>query len=75
MSGTTPFLIACGLIAAVSIPLILKAVPPNRWYGIRTPHTLGNEDLWFRANRFAGWAFLLASIASAATFVWVPEVA
>lgn len=59
----------------VSIPLIFKMVPPNRWYGFRIPQTLSNQELWFRANWFAGWAFLVASMASATVFISAPEVA
>jgi SdpI/YfhL protein family len=75
MNATIPFLVACGVIALVSIPLILKIVPPNRWYGFRTTRTLSNEDLWFRANCIAGWAFLAAAGTTAAILVLAPEVA
>ena len=75
MSASTPFLVACGVIAAVSVPLILRAVPPNRWYGFRTTRTLSNEKLWFRANHFAGWAFLAAAGTTAAVLVLAPEMA
>jgi uncharacterized membrane protein len=75
VSAAIPFLVACGVIAAVSIPLILKAVPPNRWYGFRTTRTLSDRDLWFRANHFAGWAFLAAAGTTAAVLVLAPEVA
>ena len=75
MSATTPFLAACVVIALLSVPLILKVVPPNRWYGIRTARTLSNNELWFSANRFAGWAFLMAASVSAAALLIAPEVA
>jgi uncharacterized membrane protein len=75
MSAASPFLVACAVIALVSVPLILKAVPPNRWYGFRTTRTLSNEDLWFRANRIAGWAFLAAAGTTAAILVLAPGVA
>ena len=75
MSASTSFLVACGVIAAVSVPLILGAVPPNRWYGFRTTRTLSNEKLWFRANHFAGWAFLAAAGTTAAVLVLAPEMA
>jgi len=75
MSASIPFLIACAVIAAVSVPLILRAVPPNRWYGFRTTRTLSNEKLWFRANHFAGWAFLAAAGTTAAVLVLAPEMA
>ncbi len=65
----------CAIVAAASIPLILKMIPPNRLYGLRTQQTLADRELWFRANRFAGWALLLAAGASAAVFVAIPEYA
>jgi predicted permease len=37
--------------------------------------TLSNEELWFRANRVAGWAFLVAAVVNAAVLVLAPEVA
>jgi uncharacterized membrane protein len=63
------------VIAAVSIPLILRIVPPNRLYGFRTAQTLADRDLWFRANHFAGWALLIAAVTSAALLSLVPESA
>ena len=71
MDPSTLFLIAAGTIAVVSIPLILKIVPPNHLYGFRTPSTLSNRAVWYRANTFAGWALLIAAIASIALIVGV----
>jgi uncharacterized membrane protein len=53
-----PFFIPSILIIAVAIPLILGLIPRNRWYGIRTSKTLSDERVWYRSNRFAGWAFV-----------------
>jgi len=58
-----------------SIPLMLNVVPPNSIYGFRTPRTLANRELWFRANRFAGCALFVASVASAVVFALHPEYA
>jgi uncharacterized membrane protein len=55
-------LIGCTVIGLVSIPLILNLIPPNPYYGFRTARTLADRALWFRVNRFAGCAFLLAAI-------------
>src|SRR5258706_5278758 len=71
MNSSTLLLIAAGAIAVVSIPLILKVVPPNHFYGFRTPSTLSNRTLWYRANVFAGWALLIAAVASIALNVGV----
>jgi hypothetical protein len=67
--------VPCGLIAAASVPLMLKIVPPNRLYGFRTRQTLANRDLWFRANRFAGCAHFIASAITAGVFALTPEYA
>jgi uncharacterized membrane protein len=68
-------LLPCLIIAIASVPMILKLVPPNGFYGLRTPKTLANTDLWFRANRFAGCALFIAAATSAAVFLAVPEYA
>lgn len=67
------FLIPCAIIAVLSIPLMFNLVPPNESYGFRTEQTLSNPVLWFRANRFAGWALFVASGISAALLVGYPE--
>jgi uncharacterized membrane protein len=56
-----PFLIPSVIFFLLSIPLILGLVPPNRGYGIRTPKTMSEPDLWYNANRFGGWALLISS--------------
>ena len=56
-----------GLAALVAVPMVLGRVPPNSAYGYRTPKTLSSERIWYPANRFAGWAFLIA-FALAITF-------
>ena len=65
-------LLACAVTAVISIPLILKRVPPNSLYGFRTSRTLADRDLWFRVNHFVGWALLIASMSSAVLLLFVP---
>ena len=52
------------LILALSIPMILDRVPPNGAYGFRTPKTLSSDEIWYSANRAAGWFMLAASAMS-----------
>jgi len=59
-----PFLIPSILILLVSIPLVLGVVPRNRVYGIRTCKTLSDDAIWYPANRFGGWALIIASCLS-----------
>ncbi len=40
----------------ISLPLILKLVPPNRWYGFRTRKMLSNAEIWYEANYKGEWA-------------------
>lgn len=68
-------LVPCALIAVLGIPLMLELVPPNRLYGFRTPQTLTNRELWYRANRFAGYALFVAAAASGAVFLLFPQFA
>ena len=75
MSAAIPYLVPCAIIGVASVPLILGVVPPNNFYGFRTTKTLANPELWFRANRFAGVALLIAALISAAVFLAVPEYA
>lgn len=73
VSSAFSFLVPCGIIAVASVPIMLKLVPPNRLYGFRTRQTLANRELWFRANRFAGFACFIAAGASATVFAIHPE--
>jgi uncharacterized membrane protein len=43
-----------GLFVALGYPLKLGRVPPNRFYGFRTPRTLTNERIWYEVNRVTG---------------------
>ena len=75
MDSVFSFLLPCGIIAVASIPLILSIVPPNDIYGFRTRQTRKDRELWFRASRFAGCAFFVASGVSVAIFATNPEYA
>jgi hypothetical protein len=66
---TTVALIICAVLAVISIPLALRWIRPNSFYGFRTPATLSDPDIWYPANAFAGWA-LLVSAALSAALVW-----
>jgi uncharacterized membrane protein len=64
------FLLLGGLFVALAIPLIRGRVRPNRLYGVRTPRTLGDERVWYEANRKGGRA-LAGAGALAATVALV----
>ena len=50
------------LLIGVSVPLIRRSVPPNPWYGFRTPKTLGDSRVWYDANEFSGRMLLRAGV-------------
>lgn len=50
------------LVAGLCVPLILRKVKPNRWYGFRSKRTLGDPEVWYRVNRLGGAFLLVASL-------------
>lgn len=50
------------LLLGLSIPLMLRRVKPNWWYGFRTRKTLGDEHIWYDSNAYAGKWLLISSI-------------
>ena len=59
-----------GVVMLSSIPLALGIVPPNCFYGFRTPKTRSSPKIWYPANRFAGWSLLVAGLAA---FLFQPD--
>jgi uncharacterized membrane protein len=53
------------LIAAVSLPMALGLVPPNRLYGFRTPASLASAEAWRNSNFWAGTAGVVLGVAGA----------
>jgi len=46
----------------VSVPMVMRRVPPNAFYGFRTPKTLSNPQIWYEANRRAGVNLIAAAL-------------
>jgi uncharacterized membrane protein len=42
------------LIAGLGVPLWLRRVPPNRFYGVRTEATRADEARWYSVNASTG---------------------
>ena len=61
MLMTVFLLIACAVIAAASVPLVLKLIPPNEIYGLPVRKMRSQPENWVRVNVFAGKALLVAS--------------
>lgn len=50
------------VLIVVSIPLILRWIPQNRFYGLRIPATCGNKSVWYDANALCGRHMLLLGL-------------
>jgi uncharacterized membrane protein len=50
------------LLVVLSIPLILRWVPQNRFFGLRIPPTCGNRSVWYDANALHGRHLLLLGL-------------
>jgi uncharacterized membrane protein len=58
------------LVAALSLPLVLGRIPPNRWYGFRTQRTLRDASVWYPANAYSGrWLLGFGLVIAAAAIV------
>jgi len=75
-------LVSAVLIIALAIPLRMRRVPPNRFYGVRTRATLADEDTWYDVNARSGRDLLVAGalflvgifVVDAVGARWVPEL-
>ena len=63
---------SCILFMIISIPLVLRVVPPNSVYGFRTASTQSNPAVWCPANAFMGWALIVAAAISAIVLMLLP---
>jgi uncharacterized membrane protein len=57
------WMIAGIALMGAGYPLMMRHVPPNRWYGFRLPKTLRDPYIWYEANHVAGRDLLLAGLA------------
>jgi glucose-6-phosphate-specific signal transduction histidine kinase len=48
------------LFIVIGIPLALKLIGPNAWYGVRLTSTMENPDTWYAVNSLAGWCMVVA---------------
>jgi len=53
------------LLAALSVPLILRKIGPNPLYGFRVKETLEDPAVWYPANAYAAkWLFAVGLLIS-----------
>lgn len=71
--ATTDWLIGlCLFTALTSLPLALRLVPPNPFYGFKTRYTRAHPAVWYDANAFVGRGMLVVSLLGAAAIVTPP---
>jgi len=49
-------------MAALNLPLVMRKVPMNRFYGFRTEVAFRSEQAWYDVNASGGWTLLLTGI-------------
>jgi SdpI/YfhL protein family len=72
MSFEYKMVLAGVVLFAIGIPLALKLVPPNSFYGVRTSKTRSSREIWDAANRLAGINMAIAGIVVAVAALVVP---
>lgn len=51
------------LFIGLGIPLALRKIRPNRWYGFRLSKIVYKPEIWYSVNEFGGKAMILTAIA------------
>jgi hypothetical protein len=62
------------LLSVLSVPLILRRIPPNGLYGFRVKATLDDPDLWYAVNAYSGWRLLAGGLSAVAAAVGLAVV-
>ena len=55
-------LLTAVLLIVFALPLWLRMVPPNHFYGVRTRAALDDEQRWYAVNASAGFDLLVSGI-------------
>jgi uncharacterized membrane protein len=56
------------LILVLCVPLLMGKIPPNGFYGFRTPKTMSRPEIWYPANRMAAIDLMVAAVLMMAAF-------
>lgn len=59
-----------GLLILSGLPMALKLIPYNRYFGYRTELALSSEPLWYSMNQTAGILFVIGGCLSLAA-LWL----
>ena len=74
MEAEVLFPLLSGGLALLGIPQWIAMVGPNRFYGVRTSVTLGDEAVWYAVNRAAGRDLVFAGGAGLLLSLLLPEL-
>lgn len=58
-------------MAALAVPLMLRKVPRNRFYGFRSKATLRDERMWYDVNAYFGRGLFAASIVTVVSMLFL----
>jgi uncharacterized membrane protein len=61
------------ILIVLSIPLVLRWVPPNVLYGFRIAATYANKSVWYDANALCGRHMLILGVVMVALDVVLPS--
>jgi uncharacterized membrane protein len=50
------------VLIVLSLPLMLRWIPQNRFFGLRVPSTLRNQSVWYDANALCARHLLLLGL-------------
>lgn len=69
-----PVLLVGLLLFFVSLPLALRKVPMNRYYGVRTSVAFKSDQNWYEINAYGGtqlaiWSVLIIAVGIAGFFM------
>lgn len=66
------FTLLGALVAGMSVPLLRGRVPPNAAFGLMTPATLDDKDVWYAANERAARGGIANGVVVIALAVGLP---
>jgi uncharacterized membrane protein len=55
-------LLSALVLIVLAVPLWMRKVPPNRFYGVRTRATLGDTERWYAVNATVGLDLFVSGI-------------
>lgn len=50
------------VLVASALPLLFRAVPPNRFFGFRLPGTASSPELWYDINALGAKLFIFSMV-------------